>query len=127
MTHTLRDRLQVDLTSAMKSRDRLAMGALRSALGAIANAEALDVQHAPTSTGGPIAGALSGVGVAEAPRRELSDDDVAAIVETEIAERRASADEYEHLGQAEDAGRLRAEADVLNSFLSVDDAAPEST
>jgi uncharacterized protein YqeY len=112
---------------AMKSRDRGAIAALRSALGAIANAEAIVVEHAPTSTGGAIAGAVSGAGAGEALRRELSEDDVAAVVAAEIAERRSSADEYEQLGQPEDAGRLRAEADELSAYLSVDDAPPEAT
>jgi hypothetical protein len=111
----------------MKARDRVAIAGLRSALSAIANAEAVEVEHVPTSTGGVIAGALSGAGAGEASRRELSEDAVAAVVAAEIAERRSSADEYEQLGQAEDAGRLRAEADVLSAYLSVDDAPPEAT
>jgi len=112
-----RTRLQGDLKTAMKARDHVAISALRSTLAAIANGEALDVQHAPTSGGGPIAGAVSGVGAGEAPRRELSSDDVAALIVTEIAERRTAADEYDRLGQAAEAGRLRAEAEVLSAYL----------
>jgi len=111
----------------MKARDGVTTGALRSALSAIANAEALDVEHAPTSTGGSIAGAVSGVGAAEAARRELSDADVAAVVASEISERHSSAGEYERLGHVADAERLRAEAEVLSSYLSVDDAPPETS
>jgi uncharacterized protein YqeY len=113
----LRSRLQQGLKVAMKSQDRVAIAGLRSALSAIANAEAVDVEHAPTSTGSAIAGAISGVGAGEALRRELSPEEVAAVVAAEIAERRSSADEYERLGQAEDAGRLRVEADVLRAYL----------
>ena len=36
---------------------------------------------------------------------------------TEVADRRAAADAYQRAGQAERAGRLRAEADVLSSYL----------
>jgi len=113
----MRARLQEGLTAAMKARDRIAVGALRSVLSALANAEAVNVEHAPTSTGGAIAGAISGVGAAEAPRRELSDEAVAAVVAAEIAERGAAADEYDRLGQVDEAGRLRAEAEVLSAYL----------
>ena len=127
MTEPLRDRLQAHLTAAMKERDQVATAALRSALSAIANAEALEVRHALTSTGGPIAGALDGVGAAEAPRRELSDGDVAAAISAEIADRRVSAEEYEHLGQPVDAQRLRAEAEILSAYASAEDAASGAT
>lgn len=118
MTSSVRARLQEGLTAAMKARDRVAVGALRSVLSSVANAEAVDVEHAPTSTGGAIAGAVSGVGAAEAPRRELSDEDVAAVVAAEIAERGSAADEYERLGQVAEAERLRAELKVLGAFVS---------
>ena len=126
MNANVRAQLQEGLTAAMKTRDRVAIGALRSALAAIANAEAIEVPPAPTSVEGPIAGAVSGVGAAEAPRRELSDEDVAAVVAAEIAERGSAADEYDRLGQVAEAERLRAEARVLAAFLSVDDARPQS-
>ena len=111
----------------MKERDRVAIGALRSALGALSNSEAVDAQHESTSSGGPIAGAVSGLGAGEAPRRELSDGDEMAVLAAEIAERRGAADEYERLGQSADAARLRAEVVVLSGFYSVDDASPEAT
>ena len=118
MNVELRTRLQGDLKAAMKSRDRVVIAALRSTLSAIANAEAVEVHHAPTSSGGVIAGAVDGVGATEAARRELSDDDVAAVVAAEVSERRLSADEYARLGQSNHAERLRAEADVLSTYLS---------
>ena len=126
MSTVVRERLQSALTAAMKSRDSSALGVLRSTLGTIANAEAVDVQHAPSSSGGVIAGAVVGAGASEAPRRELTDADVVAIVEAEIADRRAHADEYDGLGRDEDAARLRAEAAILSAVLSVDDSAAEA-
>lgn len=103
----------------MKSRDAVAVAALRSALAAIDNAEAVDPAAAPdpTSGEGPIAKSVAGLGAAEVPRRELSDSEEASIVAAEVVERRAAADEYDRLGRGDDAERLRSEADVLAAAL----------
>ena len=59
----LRAVLRAHLTRAIKHRDALAAGALRSTLGAIDNAEALSAQEAtPTVGDGPIAGAAGTAG-----------------------------------------------------------------
>ena len=50
----------------------------------------------------------SGLGAGEAPRRELTETDVAAIVDGEIADLRASADDYDRLGRHDRASGLRA-------------------
>ena len=110
----------------MKARDRAAVGALRSALAAVGNAEAVETQHAPTASGGTIAGSVAGLGAGDAARRELSDADVAAIVATEVDDRLHAANEYERLDRGEDAARLRAEAAVLSAFVSVDDPPAET-
>jgi len=116
---TLRPRLRAALTAAMKSRDAAAVAALRSALAAIDNAEAVDPAQGPVPppAGGPVAKSVAGVGAAEVPRRELTAEEEAAIVAGEAAERRAAATEYERLGRTEDAARLRSEADLLDTFL----------
>jgi uncharacterized protein YqeY len=117
---TLRPQLRAALTKAMKARDTAAVAALRSALAAVDNAEAVDpgaAGLAVSSGEGPVAKSAAGLGAADVPRRELSDDDEAAIVRAEIGERRAAADDYERLGRAEEAARLRAEADVLAAVL----------
>jgi len=81
----LADRLRADLTTALRARDRARASVLRTVLGAIANAEAVPVpQGAPPLAQGPIAGAALGLGAAEVPRRELTEDDVRAIL---VAER----------------------------------------
>ena len=49
----LRERLSRALPVAMKARDRVAVAALRSALAAIANAEAVDPSQAPPQSGRP--------------------------------------------------------------------------
>lgn len=80
----LADRLRADLTTALRARDRASASVLRTVLGAIANAEAVPVpQAAPPVAEGPIAGAVLGLGAAEVPRRELTEDDVRAIVRAE--------------------------------------------
>jgi hypothetical protein len=57
----------------MRERDDTATSALRSALSAIDNAEAVDAPPQPTLASGPIAGAVVGVGAAEVPRRVVSE------------------------------------------------------
>lgn len=114
----LHTRLREALPAALKARDQLAVAALRSALAAIDNAQAVAAPPAPRS-GGVIAGAVAGLGAGEAPRRDLSPGDIAAIVRAEVADRRAAAAEYERAGQPDAAARLTAEADVLAAHLAV--------
>jgi len=109
-------RLRQALPAALKARDQVAVAALRSAVSAIDNAQAVEAPPSPRS-GGVIAGAVTGLGAGDAPRRELSEDDIAAIVGAELAERRRAAADYERAGQVDAAARLRAEADVLATHL----------
>lgn len=113
----LRDCLRAAVPVAMKSRDRRAVSALRSALAAVENAEAVEID-ADAPRAGAIEASRVGVGAAEAARRELTEADVMAIVQTEISERRAAATTYEASGHAERAAELLAEADVLAAHLS---------
>jgi uncharacterized protein len=113
----LRIRLRRALPPALKARDQAAVAALRSALAAIDNAQAVEAPPAPL-TGGVIAGAVTGLGAGEAQRRELSEGDIAAIVRAEVADRRAAAADYESGGQVDAAARLTAEADVLAAYLA---------
>ena len=105
----LHGRLRQALLPALKARDQVAVGALRSALAAIDNAQAVD-SPAALRSGVVIAGAVTGLGAVDAPRRQLSDGDVAAILRAEVADRRAAASDYERAGQVEAAARLTAEA-----------------
>lgn len=111
---SLRARLRAALPVAMKARDRHAASALRSALAAIDNAEAVDV--APSGAGAVEQSAV-GLGAAEVARRELTEADIAGIVRAEIAERRSAAEEYERLGRADRAENLWAEAAALDTYL----------
>ena len=113
-------RLRLALRSAMKARDTLATSALRSALAAIGNAEAISpgaAQGQPTADA-HVAGSVPGLGAAEAGRRLLSGDEVAAIVAAEAAERRTAAGHYEASGNAGRAARLLREAEVIEAALA---------
>jgi len=119
----IRARLRLALAEALRARDTIAVSALRSALGAIGNAEAVEPgAAAPAGSAGPhVAGAVSGLGAAEVPRRSLSPAQIERIVREEAAEREDAARGYERAGHADRAGRLRREARLLLAVLADDD------
>lgn len=100
-----------DLTAALKARDHVTVSALRSALAAIDNAEA------PPAESQHVAAPAVGPGAAEVQRRHLTESDLRTIVEAEVRERSAAASEYEQVGRADRAQRLRSEADVLSQYM----------
>ena len=105
----LRQRMSAGLTAALKSRDRAAVAALRTALAAVANAEAVpasDKYQEPALNRST-----------EAPHRDLTEDQIVHILRAEAAERRTAIDEYETLGLTDQADRLRAELSVLDGYL----------
>ena len=114
----LRTRLRRALTDAMKRRDRTAVTALRTALSAIDNSEAVARPEPSSDVGsGAIAGAVHGVGRSEAHRRNLTEGEILELVIDEIDERDHAADEYERMGQLDRANLLRDEAAVLRSHV----------
>jgi uncharacterized protein len=135
----LRDRLRRALPAAMKARDAPAVSALRSALAAIDNAEAIEKADGrevtpragtppgttppaettpPAGTGAPpFAGTVVGVGAAEAERRQLTGGQVRELLRAEVSDREAAAHAFEQAGQPERAERLRQEARVLSAYL----------
>ena len=117
MSADLRALLQSSLLPAMRVGDKDTVDVVRSALAAIANAEAVPVDDATALTEGPIAGAATGVGATEAARRELSDDEVREIVERERQDRIRAAEESEAGGLGTYAARLRTQAAVLAFLL----------
>ena len=90
----LKERLQADLTAAMKSRDELRAATLRMALTAVTNEE-----------------------VAGKQARVLSDDEVLTVLTREAKKRREAAEAFDDAGRAELAGRERAEGEVLAGYL----------
>ena len=112
-------RLRRALGVSLKAREAGSVSALRSAISAIGNAEAVDpAAGRPGGSGSPhFAGTVAGLGAGEAQRRRLTEADVVAIVRREAAEREAAAGEYERGGRAEEAARLREGARVLIGVL----------
>jgi len=117
----LQRRLTASLRDAMRARDSVAVAVLRSVLGEVGNAEAVPVDERSVPRvpvdGSLIAGSVSGAGAGDVARRELTDDDVAAIVRAEAADRRRSAEEYRSFGRDAEATSLDAEASVLDALL----------
>lgn len=116
--NALRETLRADLRAAMKAREREVVSALRTAIAAIDNAEAVAAPAPSTAvTSEHVAGATPGVGSTEAERRDLSFDEVRALLSEQVAERAAEADRYDALGQPEAAATLRREAEALSRYL----------
>ena len=90
----LKDRLRTDLTSAMKGRDELSTATLRMVLSAV-SAEEVSGKEA----------------------RQLSDDDVMAVLRREAKKRREAAEAFAGAGRAEQAERERAEEGVIATYL----------
>jgi uncharacterized protein YqeY len=104
----LRAAISEALTTAMKARDRATITAMRTALAAVANAEAVD-----GSARGPGAGAYA----TEVERRALSDEQVGDIVRELRDELRAASDEMSRLGQEPRAAELTEQANALDRVL----------
>jgi uncharacterized protein YqeY len=97
----MREAMRAQLKDAMRARDTGARDALRTALAAIENAEA--VPHEP--------------GVTEVARRELTAAEVAGIVAEEIDRLDDAAAELESLGRDDRADELRRQAAVLRRYV----------
>ena len=109
--------LRERLLAARKDRDATRVSALRSALGAIDNAETPDAEPLDLATSGPVAGSVAGLGAAEVPRRVLSDSAIRDLLRGEVDERLAAAEQISAGGQPDRAMALRAEAAVLADLL----------
>ena len=91
---TLKDRLNDDLRSAMKSRDELTTSTLRMALAAVRNAE-----------------------VSGKAARDLSDSEVLGVLSKEAKKRREAAEAFHGAGRAEQAAKESAEGEILDRYL----------
>lgn len=119
----LRVRLRAALDDALRMQSSVALYALRSALSAIANAEAVSPPPAvATASSSHIAAAVAGVGVGEGRRRDLSAAELDELVQAEISERQQAASRYDRTAHCDLALRLRAEASVLAAVLSGESA-----
>lgn len=90
----LKEKLQADLSAAMKARDEVRTRTLRMALTAVTNEE-----------------------VAGKRARELSDDEVVKLLQREAKKRREAAEAFAGAGRAEQAEAERAEGTVIDEYL----------
>ncbi len=90
----LKDRLRQELTASMKARDELRSSTLRMVLTAITNAEVSGKQA-----------------------RELTDDDVTAVLTSEGKKRREAATAFADAQRPELAAKEQAEAAIIAEFL----------
>ena len=90
----MKDRLRSDLTTAMKARDEVTVRTLRMALTSVTKEE-----------------------VAGSSARELSDDEVLAVLTKEAKRRREAADAFAGAGREQQAAAERAEGAVLDAYL----------
>jgi uncharacterized protein len=90
----LKQRLRADLTTSMKARDEVRTRTIRMALTSVTNEE-----------------------VAGASARELTDDEVLAVLTKEAKKRRDAAEAFEAAGREDRAAAERAEGEVLASYL----------
>jgi uncharacterized protein len=91
---TLKDRLNSDLRGAMKGRDELTTSTLRMALAAVRTAE-----------------------VSGTRARELSDEEVTAVLTKEAKKRREAANAFAGAGRSDQAARENAEGEILDRYL----------
>lgn len=101
------DRMRTDLVTALKAGDGPRTSALRIALAALANAEAVD------PAGPTVAAGLAG----DVARRSLTDTDVVAVLAAERDDLRAQAAALRARGRAE-AADLDDRAAVLAAYLT---------
>lgn len=94
MSDSFKSRLQSDLTDAIRERDGVRSSTLRMVLTAVSNAEVAGKEH-----------------------RELTDDEVMAVVVKEAKKRREAADAFVSAGRTELAEKEQAELTCLEGYL----------
>ena len=92
MSQTLKERIFDDVKSAMRARDTARLGTLRLLQAAVKQREVDE-------------------------RKDLNDDDIIAIIEKQVKQRRESVLAYEQAGRTETAEQEKAEIQVLQEYL----------
>lgn len=116
---TLAEELRTELSAAMRRRDKPVVAALRSALGDLANAEAVPVAEGRTraAESAHVAGGRVGVGAAEAERRQVGADAQRAIVARHRTELLDHAERLARLCRRDEADGARRSAALLGTVL----------
>lgn len=106
---SLRERMQADLVLAIKAGDRTRVSVLRTALAALANAEAVVDPHQSSTP--------AAFGTTEVPRRELDEAEVRRVLTEELDELRSTGDELRRRQRSTDADDLDAKRAILATYL----------
>jgi hypothetical protein len=114
----LRFELRRRLSAAVRDRDRIAVAALREAIAALDNAEAVRSDPDLKTGSGPyVAGGVVGLGAAEVERRILDAGEQRAILRAVIETSLTAASTYDEHGQSLRATELRSGAEILIATL----------
>ncbi len=108
----LKQRLREDLKAAMQAKAAGQVRLLRALVAALDNAEAVSGRGLAAAR----CRARSATAATKCARRALGTDDIAALLDREIHERLTAAADYERLGQAGEAARLREEAHLVARY-----------
>lgn len=110
--------LRQRLTTALRERDRPTAAAIRSAIAALENAEAVPAsQGVAPATSRHVAGAAIGIGAAEAERLALDEAEESAILRAEVDGLLEAAREYESVGHGDRAVEARTAASELSTVV----------
>ena len=106
---SLKESIQADLADAMRNKEETRKSALRMLIAAIRNAEIRT----------PPAGASDAqlAEMAKLPPLSLADDEVLALIQKQLKQRRDSIDQFEKAKRTDLADKERAEAAILEVYL----------
>lgn len=104
-----RSRLSTQLRTSLVERDLEAVRTLRCVMAAIDNAGAIPLEEAERAA----------ATTTEAPRRPLSEREIAAILQAEIAARRKAADQYAGLGNSAVADQHRIDIATIEHLTTL--------
>lgn len=121
MATLLKEKIDKDLSEALRSKDELRLGTLRLVSAAIHNREiekrtALAKQGEVGSKGGP-SPRRNGLQPREGGSRELSDDEVLEVLSREAKKRKEAATIYGKVGRSELETKELAELKIIESYL----------
>ncbi|MGB4863548.1 MAG: GatB/YqeY domain-containing protein [Tepidiformaceae bacterium] len=106
---SLKEQIQSDLTEAMRNKEETRKTALRMLISAIRNAEIRTPP--PGSSDAQLAE------MAKLPPLVASDDEVLAIIQKQVKQRRDSIDQFEKANREDLAAKERAEAEILEHYM----------
>ncbi|MGE0601919.1 MAG: GatB/YqeY domain-containing protein [Dehalococcoidia bacterium] len=113
---SLKERVQADLTDAMRNKEETRKSALRMLISAIRNAE---IRTPPSGASDEQLAEM-----AKLPPLVASDEEVLSIIQKQLKQRRDSIEQFEKAKREDLASKERAEAEILEQYLPKQ-AAPE--